>query len=297
MAEVSKNWTAFAVRDRIRSGDITAETELAIVQTDEWRAAATYPELGRYFEIAAVRPRTISGTATVVPTKPKVMEPMSQRLLQGLAYPVAGGEAFLLVGLAILSVLPFLGFLSTLASTLIMVEIVRTSADGRTKMPMVDTSQMWQLVRTYLRVLFVTIVSLLPVLLFGGYAFGQVLRGEMNVGMALAGLVVGLGIAALYYPACLATIAVWDSILDSLNPVYVVSVIRKIGADYFLVVAVWFVVTAITTVLSSPWISPVVMIPFVGGIIKAFFSFWALFYVSHLLGYAVYRHSQELGWD
>src|SRR5687767_1909128 len=40
-----------AVRDRIRAGDITAETELALLHTDDWRAAATYPELGRYFEI------------------------------------------------------------------------------------------------------------------------------------------------------------------------------------------------------------------------------------------------------
>lgn len=284
------------MRDRIRAGDITSETELAVAGADEWRAAATFPELGRYFEIAAVGSRTFPGQPAVAP-KSRPTEPMSKRLVEGLVYPIAGGEAVLLAGLAVLSVLPVLRILATLASTLIMVEIIRTSADGRTKMPIVDTTQSWQLVRTYLRVLFVTIVSLLPVLLFGAYAFGEVLRGQMSAFAAAGGIVVALAFGALYYPACLATVAVWDSVLDSLNPVYVMRVIRKIGRDYFIVVAMWFAATAATTVLSSPWISPSAMIPFVGPIIGKFLSFWSLFYVSHLLGYAVYRHVEELGWE
>ncbi|HUP63298.1 MAG TPA: hypothetical protein VNA69_23110 [Thermoanaerobaculia bacterium] len=190
-----------------------------------------------------------------------------------------------------------MAILATLASTLIMVEIIRTSAEGRTKMPLVDTSQSWQLVRTYLRVLFVTIVSLLPVLIFGTYAFSKVLFNEMSPLTAGAGILAALAFAALYYPACLATVAVWDSVLDSLNPMYVARVIRTIGVDYFVVVAVWFVATAATTLLSSPWISPTMMIPIAGGIIGRFLSFWSLFYVSHLLGYAVYRHARELGWE
>ena len=37
----------FGVRDLIRSGEVTAQTELAVVGTDEWRAADSYPELAR----------------------------------------------------------------------------------------------------------------------------------------------------------------------------------------------------------------------------------------------------------
>jgi len=286
----------FGVRDRIRTGDITAETELAVVATDEWRPASTYPELGRYFEIAATRPRTMPG-APAAPAKPRHVEPMSTRVVQGLMYPIAGGEALLLIGLAVLSIVPVFRRLAPLASTLIMVEIIRTSAEGRTKMPMVDTSQVWQLVRTYLRVLFVTVVALLPVIAFGIYAFGAALTGAMNPLIALAGLLVGLAFAAIYYPACLATVAVWDSVLDSLNPVYVMSVIRKIGVDYFIVVAIWFIATAVTTLFSSPWVNPATMIPIFGPLFAAFLSYWSLFYVSHVLGYAVYRHSPELGWE
>ena len=288
----------FGVRDRIRSGDITADSELAPLGSDDWRPAATYPELSRYFEMAAtLTTRATQPGSLVRPSKARPMEPMRERVLQGLLYPLAGGEAFMLIGLSILAALPLVGFLASLASTVIMVNIIRTSADGRTKMPLVDTSQSWELVRTYLRVLFVTLVSLLPVWAFGIFAFAQVLRGAMPIPVALGGIALGLAFAAFYYPACLATVAVWDNILDSLNPAYVLKVIRIIGADYFIVVAMWFVATFATTLMSSPFLNPLAAIPIVGGLFARFLSFWALFYVSHLLGYAIYRHSTALGWD
>lgn len=287
----------FGVRDLIRTGEITADTELSPHGTDEWRPASLFPEFGRYFEMAAVSARTTSSGTLVSPSKPRVVEPMLTRAVNGLLYPVAGGEVFMLVGLAILSIIPIISLLVPFASTLIMVEIVRTSADGRTKMPIVDTSQGWQLVRTYLRVMFVTIVSLLPMIAFTFYAFGQVLTRQMSIYTALGGMMVCLAIAAVYYPACLATVAVWDNVLDSLNPMYVGRVISRIGADYFIVIALWFVSSVAATLLSSPMISPFAWIPIIGGMISTVLSVWALFYVSHLLGYAVYRHSRELGWE
>jgi hypothetical protein len=286
----------FGVRDRIRSGEITAGTELAFSQTDVWNAAASYPELQRYFEMAAVTTRQSLTERSEVRAEARPVESMRQRLLNGLVYPVGGGEVILLLGLAVLSAIPLIGILGTLASTLMMVEIVRTSAEGRTKLPLIDTSQIWQLVRTYLRVLFVTVVSLLPVLIFGIYAIGRVLTRQMSMSTAVFGVVTGLAFSAVYYPACLATVAVWDSVLDSLNPMYIARLIRRIGGDYFLVIGVWFVASFVTTLLSSPFVSPFAMIPLVGGVLARALSLWSLFYVSHLLGYAVYRHAQELGW-
>ena len=285
-----------AIRDRIRAGDIAPESELAVAGTDDWRAAVSYPELARYFELAASRPRTMPGVPVKV-APPRVVEPMSRRVVQGLLYPLAGGEALMLIGLSVLSAIPVIGILAKLASTLIMVSIVRASADGRTKMPIVDTSSAWELLTTYLKVLFVTLVSLLPVYVFGVYAVVQVFLGKMSAAPALAGIVLLLAFGALYYPACLATIAVWDSVLDSLNPSYVLRVIRTVGTDYFIVVAMWFVVTFGTTLMSLPFFNPLAAVPIVGGLFSSFLSFWALFYVSHLLGYAVYRHAPELGWE
>ncbi|HEX6088321.1 MAG TPA: hypothetical protein VF266_27570 [Thermoanaerobaculia bacterium] len=286
----------FGVRDRIRAGDIVAESELAFAGTDDWRTAVSYPELARYFELAATQPRTMPGVAIKV-APPRAVQPMGQRVLHGLLYPLAGGEVLLLIGLSVLAALPLIGFFAKLAATMIMVEIVRTSADGRTKMPLVDTSGAWELLRTYLRVLFVTLVSLLPVYVFGGAAFGAAILGRMSMAPALVIVALTLAAGALYYPACLATVAVWDSILDSLNPAYVFRVIKRIGADYFIVVGMWFVATAATMVMSSPFLNPLAAVPIVGGLMASFLSFWALFYASHLLGYAVYRHSPELGWE
>lgn len=286
----------FGVRDRIRGGDIVPESELAVAGTDDWRTAVSYPELARYFELAAVQPRTLPGVPVKV-APPRAVRPMGERVLHGLLYPLAGGEVLLLIGLSILGALPLIGFLAKLAATLIMVEIVRTSADGRTKMPLVDTSGVWELLRTYLRVLFVTLVSLLPVYVFGGAALAGAILGKMSVVPALAIVALLLAVAAVYYPACLATVAVWDSILDSLNPVYVFRVIKRIGADYFIVVGMWFVATAATMLMSSPFLNPLAAVPIVGGVFSGVLSFWALFYASHLLGYAVYRHATALGWD
>lgn len=282
----------FAIRDRIRTGELTAETEISLLRSDEWRPAASFPEFSRYFELAATgnaRP----GPSAAAPKRD--VEPMSRRIVAGLGYPLGGGEVFLLIGLAVLSAIPIIGFLATFASTLIMVEIVRASANGKTKFPLVDTSQAWDLVRTYLRVMFVTLVSLLPLIVFAAYAVRGLFTGQMSASTAMFGVVVALAFAAVYYPACLVTIAVWDNVLDSLNPRYISLVIRRMGADYFIVIAMWFVATAASMFLS--FVSPFRMIPLFGGIISSVLSLWALFYVSHLLGYAVYRHERDLGWE
>src|SRR5258708_1571203 len=96
----------FAVRDRIRTGEIAELTELALVPTDDWRAAADYPELIRYFNIAPATFRTQPGFAAAAPKLRRPMETMGQRILHGLPYPGAGGQAVLLPTLAILSVRP-----------------------------------------------------------------------------------------------------------------------------------------------------------------------------------------------
>ena len=103
--------------------------------------------------------------------------------------------------------------------------------------------------------------------------------------------------AAVYYPACLATIAIWDSAIAALNPIYVFAVIKKTGADYFVVVGMWFLATAVTTLFKMPQISPLARLPIVGSVFATFLSLWVLFYASHLLGYAIYRHAPELGWE
>lgn len=283
----------FALRDRIRSGDVGRATEIALKGTEEWRSAESFPELARYFDLAGAGPAPAPAAFAVAPKKREV-RPMGERVVQGLLYPLAGGEVLMLLGLAILSIIPFIGWLSGPAATLIMVSIVRSSADGKLKMPLVDTSDIFSLMWMWVRVMIITLISLAPVIAFGAFVFWGVLTKSIALPVAVAGAVLALAISAIYYPACLATVAVWDNVLASLNPVYVVKVIRTIGVDYFIVVGMWFVATFATTFLQMPVLG---WIPIVGTLFKSALSYWALFYVSHLLGYAVYRHAPELGWE
>jgi len=282
----------FGVRDLIRNGEVTAQTELAVVGTDEWRPADSYPELARYFSMVTSQP--LPRGPMGAPSKPRVVEPMSQRVVQGLLYPLAGGEAFMLIGLAVMSVLPFVSRLAALASTVIMVGIVRASADGKVKMPLIDTSNLWELLRTSLRVLFISFVSLLPVLAALFFVVAGLISKAIAMPVALAALALAFAVSAIYYPACLATIAVWDDMLSSLNPMYVYRVITIIGRDYFIAIAVFFVATFGASLMALPIVGS---IPLIGGIFKSAVSYWALFYASHILGYAVYRHARELGWE
>jgi hypothetical protein len=283
----------FGIRDLIRRGDVSAQTELALAGSEEWRTAASYPELARYFNIISARPSSTPGTVVGV-SKPRVVQPMSERLVAGLLYPLAGGEVLMLLGLALLGFIPIVGRFAPLASTLIMVSIIRSSAEGKLKMPMVDTSHFGEMIRISLRVLFVTIVALLPAIVFGGFLFAGVASKTMSLPIALIGTAIALAVSAIYYPACLATVAVWDNVLSSLNPAYVFKVIKIIGADYFVVIAAYFAASFGTALLQSPVIG---LIPIVGTLFKAMVSYWVMFYASHLLGYAIYRHAPELGWE
>lgn len=287
-----------AIRDRIRSGDIEAHAELSVVGTEEWQPAASFPELGRYFELAASSPRRPSGQHLVMPSKPREVQSMGERLLRGLLYPIDGGQVFTLLGLAVGSIFPFLGWLSAAAAAAIMLDIIRKSADGSTKMPaMVDTSNIGELIRVYVRVGLVTFIALAPIIAAGFWSMVVIATKSGGLPTVLAIMALASILAAIYYPACLATVAVWDSVLDALNPMYVFRVISKIGGDYFIVIAAWFVATAGTYVLRFTSFAVLSWIPFAGSIISSMISLWVLFYASHLLGYAVYRHASELGWE
>jgi len=283
-----------AVRDRIRSGDILPQSELAIAGTDEWKPAVSYPELVRYFEMAATR--TVLPPAT--PAKPRDLRPMTERIVGGLSYPLSGNQVLTLVGVVVVSALPFIGIFGSLASTVIMLGIIRTSADGSLRMPpLIDTSDVTDMIRRYFQVLFVTLVSLAVPLALTGYAISLFLRRSIGAPLVLLIALAALAAAALYYPACLATVAVWDNALSALNPVYVGRVIRTIGSDYLIVIGMWFVSTLITSVMKMPYWSPLATIPVVGGLFGSALSLYSLFYASHLLGYAVFRHAPELGWE
>jgi len=285
----------FALAQQIRAGEVTADTHLAIVGSDEWKPAASYPELVRYFELAAARPVT-SGGYVPAPAAPREMQSMGQRIVEGMAYPFNGSGFMTLAGLAILSGLPFISLLAALATPVVVVDIVRRSADGKTKISaLIDTSNVADMFWLYFRLLFMTLICMAPLIAVTVWAVWGMVTQTVSLPVAAMAILGASAFGAIYYPACLATLAVWDNVLSSLDPRYVFKVISIIGADYFVVIIVWFIATGLSIFMRI--LSPFRFIPFVGGMFSSFIALYVTFYASHLLGYAVYRHLPELGWE
>jgi len=282
----------FGVRNAIRAGELTADSDLALAESEEWRRVVDFPEFHRYLELAATGAHAYTNPL-VPPKPPRVVLPMRQRLVNGLLYPVLGGQSIVLIALAVLSVIPGFSIIGRLASTFMMVQIIRSSAEGKTRMPLIDTARPVEMVQTYGRVIATSVLALLPSGLIALAILVGIEEKTISPAVVVLGLLAAVALAAVYYPACLATVAVWDSVLDSLRPAYVLRVVRRIGSDYFIVVGAWFAATAIVMLLAAP----VAGVPLLGRIVANGLSLWVLFYVAHLLGYAVYRHAPELGWE
>lgn len=288
----------FGVRDRIRAGEIHRETELSLVGSDDWRAADSFPQLVRYFDLAATSSSARLPNYGVAVAPPRVVEPMSERIVQGMLYPLQGGQVVTLLMIAVFSALPIVWMLAAVATVVTMLDVIRKSADGSTKMPgYVEGGDLPNMLRLCFAVFFVTLVALLPAYSIFIWAIVAVFMKWVSFALAAVCILAALALGALYYPACLATVAVWDNFLAALNPMYVYRVVKTVGRDYFLVVAMWFVATLATTIAKIAPFSPMTRLPLIGGILSSAISLWVLFYASHLLGYAIYRHAPELGWE
>ncbi|HKC25248.1 MAG TPA: DUF4013 domain-containing protein [Thermoanaerobaculia bacterium] len=291
----------FEVRDRIRRGDVDSRTQLARVGTDDWKPAGAFPELARYVDLAREKRAVVSLSQGPARAQQAHVGSMSQEIVEGLAYPLKGAGILTTIGIAIFSSIPFIGLLSVPILTVYVLAIVRSSSNGERELPAwVETSDVVGNLILWLKTWFVTIIALWPVVLWVAVwlsshpsdRFSRDALASLVLGLAAAGLV-----SMLYFPACLATIAVWDSVLDSLNPVYVFAVIRRIGWDYVAVVVTYVAATGASTMLALLSNSALSALPILGSIPGKIPIIWAQFYTAHLLGWAVYRHADELGWD
>jgi hypothetical protein len=285
----------YQLRERIRRGEVSAATEIAPAGSDEWRRVSAYPELTRYLELAATQPKVSDApvTSRTVPA-----ETVASRIVPALLYPIAGGEILVIVGLAILQSLPGISLLVIPVTTVYVLAIIRASSEGKTKMPAwVETDDIPAMFTIWIRTVIVTAISLWPMLVWYGVWYFRAARGPHAQARLVAGLVVTGLISLLYYPACLAMIAVWDSVWASLNPALIVRTIRAMGADYGVAVAAWAAATGLALLVSKPLDALVGWLPIVGQVPGRMLWIWAQFYGAHLLGWAVYRHSVELGWN
>jgi hypothetical protein len=287
IAEVDR----YQLRERIRHGEVSASTEIAPVGTDEWRQAASYPELARYLELAAASP----GSHVPLVARDAPTESVASRIGPALRYPISGGELVVVVGLAILQSLPGISLVVLPVTTIYMLAIIRASSEGKTKMPaIVETDDVAAMFAVWIRTVAVTVISLWPMLVwFALWYFATDRTSPHAEAHLIVGLIVTGLISLVYYPACLAMIAVWDSVVAALNPVLVARTIRTMGSDYATAVLGWAVATGLALLVAEP----LGLLPFVGGVLGRALWIWAQFFGAHLLGWAIYRHSVELGWN
>jgi len=277
------------LRRRLALGELDGKTPVALVGTEAWQALASRPELAVLLR-GGTDPASPSRAARILPS-----ETLASRAVAGLAYPLTGGGIVTLVLLALLSQLPIISFFAGAAATFFAVQIVTRSSRGDTEMPFFESSDVFEMILIWLKTLFVSIVALAPLLAWFIWGFLN-LRGTSGAALWITGLGAAGLFAAIYYPACFATVAVWESALDALNPVYVLRVVRTLGADYAVVVGVSLagvVLGFLAPYFSARWVP----LPFVAAVPGIVVALWAQFWAAHVLGWAIYRHERELGWE
>ena len=283
------------MRELIRDGLVVGTTEVAPIGTRDYRPASGIPELTRWLAMAAEGRRVV-----YVRPPAATAETMVERAVQGLAYPFRAGALGTIIGLAVLSVIPVLSLLAGPLTSVWVIAAIRESARGDKTLPgSVDTSEIFEVLKVWMKTVLVSLIALWPMV--GWALFWYLGGGDREGPEALTSLLVGLAIGALvslvYYPACLATVAVWDSVLDSLNPAYVFRVIRTMGADYaiFLVAALlsWGAAIGLRILFGSLFEA----IPLVGALPGHLATLWASLYAAHLLGWVIHRNEHDLGWN
>lgn len=289
----------FELRDRIRKGEVDDRTQIAAAGSDDWLLSTAFPELKRYLELAAQSRKVVALKQPARRAVSTDVTSMREEMIEALALPVKGYGILTILAIATFLAIPFIGLISVPIMTVYVVAIVRHSANGNRELPtFVETSDVVGNLIVWLKTWFVSIIALWPVVVWLLiWASGTDRLSSTSITTLLVGLCISGFVSMLYFPACLATIAVWDSVLDSLNPVYVFAVIKRIGTDYILVVAAYLAVTAVAVAMSVMIDSSLRMLPVIGSIPGKIPVIWAQFYTAHLLGWAVYRHADDLGWD
>lgn len=278
--EVREEVGLLALRDRIRGGLLQRDDQVALAGTDLWKPAWQYPPLERYFALAE------AGAAGRVPTSAAPAGTMGSRILAGLAYPFTN-----VVAIAFIAVTGFMAPIAIVAGILSLVSmgyalaIIRRSAEGEVRAPNLSAiggAGDWIL--GIVRVIVITIISGWPILAVLVLWF----LGFRSFALFPIALVVML----LYYPACLASVAMWKSVSMALSVKRIFAFMSALGGDYYLAVGM-AVLSMIFIALASMGARLVIPPLFVAAINGAA-SVWAVFYASHLLGWALYRHREEL---
>ncbi len=278
--ETGVEFDAIALRDRIRNGELQRDQEIAIVGTDDWKPASQYPNLQRYFAMLQ------SAADKSAPAALKA-GPIGGRIVAGLAYPFTSLAGIVFIGLAGLTApVPALPVVLALAGGVYSLAIIRGSSEGETRAPrLAETGGVAEWGMGLLRLVAISLISAWPVIAAVILAF---------MGMSsFALMVIALVIMLLYYPACLASIAIWKRVSIALSVSRIFAFISAVGRDYFIAVGI-AILAFLLIGIGNVFLGKALALPLVVSAVNQLLTMWALFYASHLLGWAVCRNRSDL---
>jgi len=276
----------FQVRDKIRAGEVTTETQLALEDSEDYRAASMYPELARYFSLVGGQPIVATPGEVVPASAPPAGQAAGSRVLAGLAYPFTGVGGILLLIVTGLQLVPIAGWIASAFLKVYQLAVIRASARGSTTMPRVgEVGEAVNAVVTFLKVIVVGICSLWPILAVVMFTHGFAILLWGSVLFTL-----------LYAPASFAVLAQTDSVGQAVNPSNVVGLMTALGIDFViafvalaavLVVAYFAAVEVAVVMHGLPFLTRIYIVRAVRG----FITEWGFFYYAHLIGWAMYRRT------
>ena len=284
--EARAEFKLFDLRDRIRNGTLSPQDQIAIVGTDIWKPASDFPELRRYFSL--LKPAAAPGAAPVMGTQAPAGS-MGSRIIGGVVYPfTAITSIVVIIAAAVLrGVNPLLSIIFSILASVYALGVIRKSSEGQTTAPSAaEVGGITEWIMSFVRVIAVTIISAWPMIAATILAFMGLARSVVLFGIAVLVMLV-------YYPASMATVAIWKNIQISLSVQQIFRFIGILGIEYFAVIAVWFV-TFFGIALGMPLIHLALSSSRLFVTIKIGLQTWSTLYASHLLGWAVYRHRDEL---
>lgn len=184
--------------------------------------------------------------------------------------------------------MPLLSIPFALLGSVYAMGVIRKSSEGHTTPPtLAEVGGPLQWIVGILQIIAVTLISAWPVILVTILAFMGLVRSMILVGIALI-------VMMLYYPASLATVAVWKSIQAALSVQQIFRFIGILGGSYYAVIGMWIVMVAIVelgiTALGHvlPGQARLLTVINIAG------SMYVLFYAAHLLGWAVHLHRDQV---
>ncbi|HSP33668.1 MAG TPA: hypothetical protein VLU46_05070 [Thermoanaerobaculia bacterium] len=282
--QTSERLDVRALRDRIRSGQLTPDNEISVVGTDVWKPASQYPVLTRYFSLVAQKASS-SASPMVYPSYAAAAPAAASRYAAGFKYPFTSITAMLFMLFGFVTALnPLLSIPVSLLASVFALAIIRTSGDGQTTAPEANAvGGIGDWILDLLRIIAVSVISAWPVI--AAFFLFAVVR-------SIAVFFVALVVMLLYYPACLIAIARWKRLSMALSIKTIFGLISALGGEYYAAI-VMFIALTLASAFATTFVGLTIGLRLARGV-QAVIALFTTFYAAHLLGWAVYRHRDQL---